>query len=53
VFPAVVHSLWRLRDGRIGWIAVNIAGTPVDVTVPLRSGERLHLGPGTAVFRGQ
>ena len=53
VFPSVLHSLWRLRGGRLGWIAVNIGGKPIEVTVPLPGGERLRLEPGTAVFRAK
>jgi hypothetical protein len=53
VFPAVMHSLWRLRDGRMGWIAVNVSGKAVEVLVPLRGGERVRLEAGAAVFRAQ
>ena len=51
VFPAVVHSLWRLRDGRLGWVAVNVSGNAVEVTAPLRGGERVRLEAGAALFR--
>jgi hypothetical protein len=51
VFPGVLHSLWRLRGGRMGWVAVNISGKPIEVTVPLPGAERLLLEPGAAGFR--
>ena len=51
MFPAVVHSLWRLRDGRQGWVAVNVSGKAVEGTAPLRGGERVRLEAGAAVFR--
>ena len=52
-FPAVVHSLWRLPDGRMGWVAVNVSAQAVEVTVPLRGGERVRLEAGAAVFRAK
>ncbi len=53
VFPGVLHSLWRLHGGRLGWVAVNVGRNAVDVTVPLPGAERVRLEPGTAIFRGK
>ena len=50
-FPAVAQALWRLRDGRMGWVAVNVSGEAVKVTVPLRGGEPVRLEAGAAIFR--
>jgi hypothetical protein len=50
-YPGVAHSLWRLRDNRTGWVAVNLSGKAVDVTVPLPGGERVRLEAGAAMFR--
>jgi hypothetical protein len=53
VHPAVVQGLWRLRGGRLGWVAVNVSGKAVEVTSPLGDGERVKLEAGAAVFRGR
>lgn len=53
VFPGVLHSLWRLRTGRMGWVAVNVTGSAVDVQVPLHGKEQVRLDPGAALFRSR
>jgi hypothetical protein len=50
-YPSVVDALWRLHDGRKGWIAVNIGDDPVEVTVPLPGAGRVRIEPGAALFR--
>ena len=47
-FPSVLHSAWRLPDGRAATIFACIHDTPVELTF----GEaKLSLGPGEAAFR--
>jgi hypothetical protein len=50
-FPSVLHSLWRLHNGRKGWIAVNVGTQAVEFASPLRGGERIRLEPAAATFR--
>lgn len=48
--PSVLHSVWRLPDGRTGWVLACVARMPVSVKV---LGETLSLRPGQAVFKLQ
>lgn len=46
--PTVLHSGWRLPDGRVGTLLACADDKPVEFTF---AGEQLRLEPGEAVFR--
>jgi len=51
--PDVTHALYRLRNGKQAWIAVNYGTKPVEVANPLAASERVTLVPGKPVFKSR
>jgi hypothetical protein len=46
--PSVLRGSWRLPDGRVGRVYVNVTGGPISFAAP---GGEIRLEPGEAAFR--